>query len=634
MTGDHTAEAGAGDSASRSVAQQDRMDTAEASAPPTRHRATLDRDYVYGVNLTRAARYKRYARRDSDPLYRPLRIYTTDPVRSAYEGAETVLQVPYEPLDPGPSGALLVVDDIDTTTQRAYPGVDLDNRAVLLQQGRPPSPGDIFFHQQMVYAVCSEVIARFTLALGRDPSWGFARRDDGERDRLRIRPHYAEDANAYYDPGSGELRFGYFAAGAKPGPGMLPRGVIYTCLAHDIIAHEMSHALLDGMRSQFATPTNPDVFAFHEAFADLVAILQHFTQRDSVRLALRCGGGAFGDSTIFSVAEQFGRANALGPALRIALGRGSDMRKYGHYDDPHDLGMVLVAAVLDAFQTIFERRVGKLKSIYRLSNMPRDNLHPDFCDLLAEEATRVAGQFLSLCIRAIDYCPPVDITFGEYLRALITADRDLVEDDPWHYREALISAFGRRDIFPSDVGDLSESSLLWRPPLIPLPKIPELDMSHLHFGVEPGVSADAGQLRRQANALANLVTTPKYMGEFGLTPAAGLLPSIESIRAIRRVGPDRQIRFGLVAEVLQRWSTTVNGGTVRMLGGSTIILGGEGEIRFIIRKAVDDFRRAERQAAFAATRQGMAQLAAVATGGVYLRIHKRRHAAWSAAGGP
>ncbi|HEY5893625.1 MAG TPA: hypothetical protein VIT91_10380 [Chthoniobacterales bacterium] len=31
-------------------------------------------------------------------------------------------------------------------------------------------------------------------------------------------------------------------------------------------------------------------------------------------------------------------------------------------------------------------------------------------------------------------------SFGEYLRALITADFDLVPDDRWAYREALIDA--------------------------------------------------------------------------------------------------------------------------------------------------------------------------------------------------
>ena len=44
---------------------------------------------------------------------------------------------------------------------------------------------------------------------------------------------------------------------------------------------------------------------------------------------------------------------------------------------------------------------------------------------IAQEASDVAAQFLNVCIRAIDYCPPADMEFGEYLRALITADGDM-----------------------------------------------------------------------------------------------------------------------------------------------------------------------------------------------------------------
>ena len=62
--------------------------------------------------------------------------------------------------------------------------------------------------------------------------------------------------------------------------------------------------------------------------------------------------------------------------------------------------------------------------------LPEGDIPPDLVDRLAERSRRkVAIQILHMCIRALDYCPPVDLTFGDYLRALITADRDLVQPE-------------------------------------------------------------------------------------------------------------------------------------------------------------------------------------------------------------
>ena len=35
-----------------------------------------------------------------------------------------------------------------------------------------------------------------------------------------------------------------------------PGGMTFTCLSHDIIAHETTHAILDGMHRRFGNPTN------------------------------------------------------------------------------------------------------------------------------------------------------------------------------------------------------------------------------------------------------------------------------------------------------------------------------------------------------------------------------------------
>lgn len=61
----------------------------------------------------------------------------------------------------------------------------------------------------------------------------------------------------------------------------------------------------------------------------------------------------------------------------------------------------------------------------------------------------------------MDYCPPVDVNFGDYLRAIITADTDLIPDDDRGYRIAFIEAFRRRGIYPRDIRTLSVESLCW-----------------------------------------------------------------------------------------------------------------------------------------------------------------------------
>src|SRR5439155_16479337 len=81
---------------------------------------------------------------------------------------------------------------------------------------------------------------------------------------------------------------------------------------------------------------------------------------------------------------------------------------------------------------------------------------------LAEAATKSAQHVLKLSIRALDYMPPVDPRFGDFLRALVTADSDLVPNDKFGYRIAFIEAFGARGIPADGVRTLSPESLRWQ----------------------------------------------------------------------------------------------------------------------------------------------------------------------------
>src|SRR5262249_31050167 len=93
--------------------------------------------------------------------------------------------------------------------------------------------------------------------------------------------------------------------------------------------------------------------------------------------------------------------------------------------------------------------------------LPEGALHPHLIDRLTDETCRTADYVLQMCIRALDYCPSVDITFPEYLRALITADRDLTPEDRDGQRVAFMEAFRQRGILPPEVRTVSVDTLAW-----------------------------------------------------------------------------------------------------------------------------------------------------------------------------
>ncbi len=130
---------------------------------------------------------------------------------------------------------------------------------------------------------------------------------------------------------------------------------------------------------------------------------------------------------------------------------------------PRSRGAILVAAVFDAFFDTYQRRIRDLIRIATGGSgvLPEGDLHPDLVNRLAQEASKTAQSVLIMCARAFDYLPPVDVTFGDYLRALITADHEMVPDDHFHLRAAMIEGFRRRGIYPHGVSSLAEESLLW-----------------------------------------------------------------------------------------------------------------------------------------------------------------------------
>ncbi|HYO82026.1 MAG TPA: hypothetical protein VES20_11525 [Bryobacteraceae bacterium] len=533
-------------------------------------------EFQWGSRITKPANCIPYERTADDPVFRPLRIFAVDPLVSQFEGAIATVQVPYEPLKPGPVGSTMEVLCHDGYQENEP--ADLDNPRVLIENGYAPSVTNPKFHHQMTYAVASLICAAFRKALGRQILWGF------DAPRLRIRPHVPGVADACYDKATGELRFGY----SKDGDGRY----VFAALSHDVIAHECAHALLDALRTHLNLRSNPDVEAFHEGFADLVALLQHFTYPEVVRAAIQKAGGNLARASLLTEI-----ASVLGyniPAAAERTGVRSGVRvEAENVDDPHTRGSRLVVAVFDAYLTLFRR---KTAPFIRLATggtgvLPPGALPYDLVEVLAKRASRLAEQILRICIRAIDYCPPVDLELGEFLRAMITADRDVAPNDPYGYREAFIDAFRKQGIYPSGVSMLSEDALVWGTPEMRIPSIDDLTFAQLQFRGDPATPASLDEIQRQATALGRIVTDRRYAYVFGLSPSdQGASPaSIESIRTARRIGPYESVVFDLVAEVTQ---VRVHDG-IRVYGGSTIIIDPEGRVRYSIAKNVLSRRRWE-----------------------------------------
>ena len=215
-----------------------------------------------------------------------------------------------------------------------------------------------------------------------------------------------------------------------------------------------------------------DVPAFHEGFSDLVALFLHFTYADVVEQAIRDSGGSITHGSLLTdIAREFGYADC-GPGAPTRCDSGcADVAGLAAFDSdvlPGKEGGPRVdhrkssrtrwgrarSAVFEAFTTIVRRKTERFDPDSLGLNreaLDRVPLNEALVKAIAQEACDVAGQFLNICIRAIDYCPPADMELGEYLRALITADGDIERTDKWGFREALMRSFRRRHIFPDHV---------------------------------------------------------------------------------------------------------------------------------------------------------------------------------------
>jgi hypothetical protein len=580
------------------------------------------------------------------PEERRLRVFAFDPTMGiALETAginEVTLRVPWERdlagqnvLGPGPVGEYLEVVDRDPASGAYYAPVNLNHPRLLAQDGLAPSESNPQFHQQMVYAVAMRTIRTFERALGRVALWSprpvqldkdrNVVREEEYIPRLRIYPHALRETNAYYSPDKKALLFGYFPAASLDTVKEAASLTVFTCISHDIIAHETTHALLDGMHRRFNEPSNPDVLAFHEAFADIVALFLHFSLPEVLHHQVASTRGDLeSQNRLGELAQQFGHATGKRGALRSALGGTDkttgewkraipDPNAYQKKKEPHDRGAILVAAVFDAFLTVYKAAIADLLRIASDGTgvLPQGHLHPDLVHRLAEQAARSAGYILNMCIRALDYCPPVDITFGDYLRAVLTADFEFDPVDEGHRRVAFVEAFRKHGIIPDDVQTLSVDGLLWNPS----ESAPDEDEKIILKVVEKWAPDIASwnvtkdrfalyELMKKKRMALHVELQKRMKREDSIT--SGIDPGrhfeVHSIRPSFRTDWQGRPRFQWIIELTQRipeydpeFSREDAGPDYYFRGGTTLVVDAEtGMVRYSIKKPLNE-RRRERQ---------------------------------------
>jgi hypothetical protein len=543
---------------------------------------------------------------------RPLRVIPFDPMVDR-GGRSVVADVPYERVEPGPAGRLVEVIDYDPVHQCWYEPVDLDDSAVMLNRGLDVAESDPRFHQQMVYAVVMRVLETFESGLGRPFRWRGTK-------RLRVYPHAFVGENAYFDEELFALLFGYFTASQDdPGPN-LPGQVVFTALSHDIVAHETTHAVLHRLRRHYSIPTNPDVLAFHEGFADIVAILHHFTYPEIVAEHIAATRSDLTDrsmsetSPLLSLASQFGYATGTDAPLRTALVN-PDTNAYAKATEEHDRGAVLVAAVVDGFLRSYNDAIADLLRIATAGTgvLQPGALHPDLVNRVAATASMTAERVMKICVRAFDYLPPVDVTFSDYLRALVTADVDLFPDDADHLRANLIEGFRARGIYPAGVVSLAERSLRLEPvdpqtfTRLPLEKERLLDAAREFDRLRRSKVELVGQeddthttgrtaaITESAGAEAHAPWAKKLHAwarsnheQLGLTPPTKTRPiAVEAFHTSQRMDADGYLQSQITVQFIQRDNQhDADLGGLAPIGGATVVADWEGNVRYVIAKTL------------------------------------------------
>ncbi|MGZ8804782.1 MAG: hypothetical protein ACXWZG_05730, partial [Microbacterium sp.] len=483
------------------------------------------------------------------------------------------------------------------------------------------------FQAQNVFAIAIHTLALFERHLGRRVPWrsGWP--------HLYLVPRGMLGPNAAYTPQKQAIIFGWL-----PQVGDLPS--VYSCLSYDVIAHEVTHAILDGLRPRYVEPGLPDQLAFHEGLADIVALLSVFELKGVVERILVREEGArmvfpsdrefdglprsaalssrrisaraehLKATALMGLAEELGRARALRdrvpdpgkehlPLRRsVALAPDPGLLQDPAFQEPHHRAEILVSAVMQTLSGMWASRIEELEA--------REGLNTA---RVAEEGIRAARHLLGMVLRAIDYLPPVELEFADVIDSIVTADNRLNPDDTLDYRGTLLAAFAAFGIVPPVHQILDEEGVAAprQEPGSPAAGGPPTKTA----ATDADPDAPANRLRYERLNFVALGSSPEEVFSFIWNNAGALgidvrlATRVDRVLTSTRVGSDGLIVSEILADYTQWISTTGDrlpkGMTrppgvdatdrVALWGGGVLVFDQFGRFRLHQRKPILDIAR-------------------------------------------
>jgi hypothetical protein len=352
----------------------------------------------------------------------------------------------------GPVSRRVAVLDFDPATGGILPGARFappDGKKKKIGRYEIPPGEGVYGHAFQQVCAFATVLRTMYLfeepdALGRPLNWAFG------SPQLLVIPRAGEWPNAFYDRESHSLQLFYIPrAGGEPA---------YACLSRDVLSHETAHAILDGIAPDLYNALAPQSLALHEAIADLTALLMSFRSTKLRKAVLKATNGSIADSTAFTrVAPEFGQArdpSGNSRYLRSLLNNKTLDRNDTSVDengirnrvnryDPHSLCQVMSGALY----TVMVKIHASLSTDFPRSGM----------------ALFIGGdRFKRMILRALDYLPPGEASFGDYGRAILAADQAAYPQDGQE-REWIRDEFVRRAMVPDRAALEVETNVPFKP---------------------------------------------------------------------------------------------------------------------------------------------------------------------------